>query len=176
VYFLYIKLEFKKPPLYDIIISAAQHAIIPHRLTEVPDGGLFSYAYGKEDQRMRNDTDIKKYLLIEYAQNPMNAISILSEYVKLYKIHFNKKSMEDAADCLNVSRGTLIKISKKKSNLRMNTLTTVIDALVESRCPEPDISAYLDYISIEYCRQCPLVNRIFNLSDFTSAFINGSVK
>ena len=129
---------------------------------------------------MQNFIDIKRYILIEYAQNPTNAVTILSEYIKLYKIYCNKKSMEDAADCLNVSRGTLIKINKKKANLRMDTLTTIIDALVESRCPEPELhcpaTSFFQTLALENCNQCPLVKYILKLSNFTYSFINSTAK
>ena len=125
---------------------------------------------------MHDFIDIKRNILIEYANNPINAVSILSEYIKLYKIHCNKKSLDDTADCLNVSRGTLIKISKKKANLRMNTITTIIDALIESRCPEPDLLKTLHCLHFENCKQCPLVKYIFALGKFSYSFVNKTLK
>ncbi|MBR4344434.1 MAG: hypothetical protein IKP88_17335 [Lachnospiraceae bacterium] len=123
---------------------------------------------------MHYDIDSKTYMLIEFQNNPSFAISMLAEYVGMFLAYKKKKSLDEAAVSLKVSRGTLIKVRRKNPNLRTSTISTIIDALIDSKCPEPLCLKNIPCEPVSYCKSCPLANSIISLSGLAEKMVSQS--
>ena len=123
---------------------------------------------------MQTDIDTKTYILLEYHRNPAAAMNIIAEYVKQFLIYKEQKSLDEAASCLNVSKGTLIRVRRKNTNLRTSTISAILDALIESKCPEPACleDAYCQPGSS--CKTCPVANGILSLYGLAYRYANGT--